>query len=98
MLAKRACRSPPTQHRAARLVGTGRPQKKPAEAGRRGGHESQDDGVGPCASNGAPGLGDHFGISLRANVGNADSDPKELRRGKLGTNRHRTSTVTSHRP
>jgi hypothetical protein len=33
MLAKRACRSPPTQHRAARLVGTGRPQKKPAEAG-----------------------------------------------------------------
>ena len=28
---------------------------------RGGRHEGQDDGVGPCAANGAPGLGDHFG-------------------------------------
>ena len=33
---------------------------------RGGGHEGQDDGVGPCAANGAPGLSDHLGHAAGA--------------------------------
>ena len=56
---------PKGRHRFAIPMSSAEPRRIPSDCRscqeRGGGHEGQDDGVGPCAANGAPGLGDHFG-------------------------------------